>query len=331
MKRGPSRFENHISKLERLLYEASKEHNPALFLYKNDARTPFFMLEGLSRLYKGLHNKKKFSKLTEQFKQVEDMLGQIDYYDWYANEFLKHPMVPVHIREYMQAQAREKIQALNDVLTNENWISRKRLLKIRRKLNKANWLSSQKEMTAIEKFYEKEINNIKAFVKDAGVSFTDMETHVHEYRRALRWLSIYATALHGGIQLAGTDLSEMAAKEYLLPEIINSKYNKLPDASNNNYTIVMDKNYFYAMSWVINELGIIKDEGLQYFAVTEALQQTAGYSHEEAFDKSFEILGVEKTVYENLLQRASDIVHKFTDQQFLDKLVIGVTQQKFAY
>ena len=327
MKRGSSRFENQLVKLEALLQEASKAHNPALYLFKNDARTSLFMLEALSRLYKELHNKKKFTKLTEQFKQLEDALGQIDYYDVYANDFLKHPMVPVHIREYMQGQAREKIQALNEILVNEKWLNKERLLKIRKKLNKADWLSSKMEMTGIKKFYQKEIKNITTLVKEADGRFTEMENQVHEYRRNARWLSIYAQAMNGSIQLTGTELSELNAKEYLTPEVINSKYNKLPEAGDNNWILLLDKNYFYALSWVISELGTIKDEGLQYFAVAEALQQTAGYNQQEAFNKSFEIFGVEKSSYENLLQRAGNIINKFTDEQHLENLLIDVTQQ----
>ena len=58
---GPQRFEYFLMKLEELLAQAAATKNPALFLYQNDARTKLFMLEGLSKLYAGMHNKKKFT------------------------------------------------------------------------------------------------------------------------------------------------------------------------------------------------------------------------------------------------------------------------------
>ena len=136
MKNGPARFEFFLNKVETLLQQAVKEKNPALWLYSNDVRTPLFMLEALSRLYANLHNKKKFTKLKEYFKLLEDGMGSVDYYDNYAKIFLAHATVPVHIREYMQAQAREKIQHINDVLLSHEWIGEKpvRIKKIKAKL-----------------------------------------------------------------------------------------------------------------------------------------------------------------------------------------------------
>ncbi|MBC7933773.1 MAG: hypothetical protein H7Y86_00245 [Rhizobacter sp.] len=326
MKRGPARFEYYLVKLELLMQEAAKDHNPALYLYKNDARTPLFMLEALSRMYRDIHNSKKFNSLREQFKLLEDGLGTIDYYDAYANSFSKHPMVPAHIREYMQAQAREKIQSCNELLTEGKWLAKDSFSAIRKKLKEADWLQPKEELKAIKAVYEEAIKNTNKFVKDSGGNFTEMENQVHEFRRAIRWLSIYAQALQGCIQIMDSDESEQATKEYLLPEIVNSRFNIMPDAGDNNWFLLLEKNYFYALSWVISALGKIKDEGLQYFAVAEALQQTAGFNHDDALIKSFEIFGVERALYDDLLARASNITKKFTDQQCLNNMVMGLAR-----
>ncbi|MEI9933334.1 MAG: hypothetical protein WDM71_00395 [Ferruginibacter sp.] len=58
--KGPERFEHFLKQLEELLKKASRQKNPALWLYKNDARTVLFMLEGLAKMYTSLHNKKSF-------------------------------------------------------------------------------------------------------------------------------------------------------------------------------------------------------------------------------------------------------------------------------
>lgn len=326
MKRGPARFEYYLGKLEALMQEAAKDHNPALYLYKNDARTPLFMLEALTRIYRDLHNNKKFNKLRDAFKLLEDGLGGIDYYDGYANSFIKHPMVPVHIREYMQAQAREKTQRFNELLLEGKWLNKDSFLQIRKKLNEADWMQPKEELKAIKAVYDEAIEKINDFLKKSAGNFTEMESQVHEFRRNIRWLSIYAQALRGCIQIMDSGESEQATKEYLIPEVVNSKFNIMPDAGDNNWFLLLEKNYFYALSWLIAELGEIKDEGLQYYAVAEALQQTAGFSQQESLTKSFEVFGVQPSTYNALLERAGVVTKKFMEQKNLDKLVLGLAR-----
>src|SRR5882757_1485380 len=101
MKNGLARFEYHLTQVETLLAKAAVQKNPALWLYKNNLRTPFFMLEALAKLYAGIHNKKKFTKLNEQFKLIEDTLGAIDYYDAFANEFKANKKIPADVTGYL--------------------------------------------------------------------------------------------------------------------------------------------------------------------------------------------------------------------------------------
>jgi hypothetical protein len=323
---GRSRFDFYLDKVESLLSQAAKDKNPALWLFTNDGRTPLFMLEALSRLYSNLHNKNKFSKLKDHFKLLEDGMGAIDYYENYAKIFLAHPTVPVHIREYMQGQAREKIQHLNDLLQRNGWIGDEaiRLTKIRKKLSEVEWLSPKQETRAIQSFYKDEIDEIKTMVAETGGRFTEMENQLHEFRRDLRWLSIYPQALRGMIQLTKTDLADDRTQKYLVDEIVHSKYNVMPDAGENEWFLLLEKNYFFALSWVIAETGKLKDDGLQFFAVTEALQQTEGLNHHDALNKSFGILGVDTNRINNILQDASQIVNEFMKEQNLDKLVYGL-------
>lgn len=330
MKHGPARFEKQLDKLETLMLTASKSHNPALFLYSNDARTPLFMLEALCRLYRNLHNRKKFEKLKAEFKFLEDALGGIDYYEAYAKQFQEHPEVPVNVREYMQAQAREKIQALNEFLAEEKWTGEKanRIKKIRAILSEMDWMNPKEEIKAIRDFYEDEIEEIKAEAKDIAGGFTEMEHQVHEFRRDLRWLSIYPQALNGCMQTLDSGLSAESTADYLTPEITQSRYNVMPDAAENKWFLLLEKNYFYALSWMINELGKIKDEGLKYFAATEAYQQIEGLNAKEAGSKALQVFGVNDDTIKNLLADASTKFKKFMDQENLDRIVIGVANTK---
>jgi hypothetical protein len=52
---GLSRFLYFLEKIKNILEKAESAENPALVAYTEDIRTPLFMLEALSRLYKKIH------------------------------------------------------------------------------------------------------------------------------------------------------------------------------------------------------------------------------------------------------------------------------------
>ncbi len=326
MKKGLSRFEYYLNQLQDLLTKAAKQKNPALWLYQNNARTPLFMLEGLAKLYSGLHNKKKFSKIKEHFKLLEDALGAIDYYDAFAKQFSINKNIPSTVTSYLQAQTREKIQRLNELLTEEKWLGSEdsRITKIRKKLKKADWLKPAAETDGIEKFYGKAIYEITEFTQQRKFHFENVEADVHELRRKLRWLSIYPQALQGCIQVSSN--KKAVAKtltKYLTKEIINSPFNILPNAGSNTHFLLLNKNYFLALSWMIAALGRLKDSGLGVIAIKEALQQTSPINDEAAYAKAYQFLGKQQPQLPQLLKQAEGICKTFFAESNLEYLVKG--------
>lgn len=324
---GVSRFEFYLTELEQMLADASKDINPALWLYSSKARTTLFMLEGLSKLYEGLHNSKRFEKIKEHFKALEDSLGSIDYYDSFAKEFAGNPLIPQFITDYLQGQAREKIQRLNDLLKEKKWIGGKavRIKKIREKLRDADWRNPKDELKGIFEFYRKAVNELKEFMQASGAEFTEIEAQVHEIRRDLRWLSIYPQALQGVIQLKESTIMPEYIEKYLTPEIVNSSFNKMPLPGNNSYFLLLEKKYFLALSWVIAELGKLKDSGLKILAVAEAFQQKEGLNHESALQKTYDVLGFTDNILQEILLKASDICNNYFGEKNADKLIYGIT------
>lgn len=327
-KNGLRRFQFYLDKLEDQLEAAGREKNPALWLYTHDGRTTFFMLEGLAKLYAGIHNKKKFEKIKEHFKLVEDAIGAVDYYDSYAKEFMTDPGIPANVVNYMQAQAREKIQSLNEILNEEKWLSGQRIAKISGKLEDADWLDAKDELKGIFGFYKSSIEEIKTFFTEAGGEFKEIEAQVHDVRRKLRWLSIYPQALQGVVQLNESDNTAASVQKYLVPEIVNSPFNKMPPTGSNTHFLLLEKNYFLALSWMIAELGKLKDVGLKVLAVAEALQQTEGADHDMAVQRAAEILGLHAAVLDNVLTDASTIFRRFMEEKNLDNLIFGITSVK---
>jgi len=325
MKKGITRFDYFLNQLQTLLYKSSKQKNPALWLYQNNARTPLFMLEGLAKLYAGLHNKKKFSKLKEHFKLLEDIIGSIDYYDSFAKEFTGNKKIPAAIRTYLQAQTREKIQSMNELLVEKKWLGSNadRVKKIQKKLTEADWLDEKDEVNEINEFYGKAIYEITVFTKETKFHFDNVEADLHELRRKLRWLSIYPQALRGCIQLGKSKKSPKHLTKYLTKEIINSPYNKMPDAGDCSNFLVLAQNYFYALSWVIAETGRIKDSGLRIVAIKEALQETSGLKDEAAYKKTYQLLGNKQPKLQQLLDKAETVCKTYFTEHNTEHLVIG--------
>lgn len=323
MTHGPGRFEYWLIKLDELLLQAAVTENPGMFLYQNNARTPLFMLEGLSKLYAGLHNRKKFRELKDEFKSLEDMLGDIDYYDAFSKDFFADPEMPVTIRLYTEEQRDEKLAELNSILKKRKWLKAKdsRTKKIRAALKKADWLEPEDEIELMRNFYEVSIAAINNFYDETGGLFTDVELQVHELRRKIRWLSIYPAALQGAVQLTDSDIGDDEITKYLTPEVVNSPFNKLPLPGSNTEVLLLEKKYFLALSWMISELGKIKDRGLRVFATAEGVKATHFLPEEAAMKRAYELNKSEENGLGNLLTNAQGICDKYFAEKNLEKML----------
>ena len=187
------------------------------------------------------------------------------------------------------------------------------------------WQNPKDELKGIFEFYKKSIKELKEFMQAAGPEFTGIESQVHEIRRDLRWISIYPQALQGVIQLKDSAISPAHIEKYLTPEIVNSPFNKMPPPGINTQFLLLEKKYFLALSWVIAELGNLKDSGLKVLVVAEAFQQTEGIKHEAALQKTYHTLGLADNILDDILVKASAICNNYFNEKNADNLIYGVT------
>ena len=313
MKKGLGKFEYYLIQLDDLLLKASKTRNPAKYLYEHDGRTKLFMLEGLAKLYAGMYNSKKFFKLKDAYKALEDLLGAIDYYDSFAKDFLSDKKIPTTIRTFTEKKRVEKFTALNALLLKKKWINNTKLRTIKqgKKLKKIDWQKPEKEVMLIKKFYQKAIVSIDDFYTKTGTAFTNIENQVHELRRKLRWLSIYPQALQGIVQLEKSTAANKIIKKYLIPEIVDSPFNKLPAQGNNEFVFLLQQDYFLALSYMIAALGKLKDNGLRVIAVTEAIQQIRGVGQPEALALTYQLLGDQQPNITSILSQSSAVCETY--------------------
>ncbi len=323
MTKGLGRFEFYLIQLDDLLLKAAQSKNPALFLYQNDGRTIIFMLEGLAKLYAGMHNEKQFLKIKERVKLLEDLLGGIDHYDNFAKDFLKDAKIPATVTKFCEKKRDEKLAELNAALLKRKWINHDplRTKKIRKRLARMDWQTSEKEIELIKEFYLKSIIGINNFYKEAGPAFTNLEEQVHEIRRKLRWLSIYPRALQGAIQLKDNKTKDKAVAKYLIPEIINSPFNKMPAKGTNNPILFLEKNYFLALSNILSTLGTLKDSGLRIHALADAIKETQTVSEEIALQQAYKLTKMKPDGLKEIMVKAYDICKLYFEEKNLEKLV----------
>lgn len=327
MKNGFSRFNYYFGQVSDLMKKASADKDPAMWLFQNDARTPFFMLEGLARLYSKLHNKKAFEKLGQQFKVIEDILGRIDYYEWLISSLLRNKDVPELCINYIKNKSSESASELNDILGRKGWLQGKKLKKAERKLKKADWMKTEDEVKAVAAYYKKAVRNIDDFVIETEYLFDNIEEDVHELRRKFRWLSIYPRAMQGMFRYSENPDIPQHLKKYLTPEIVNSPFNKLPPEGNNTCFVVVDKNNFLALSWMIAKLGSLKDEGLIITGLADALNNGAGYTDNLSLSEAYSRLNQPNGRIQQILDEAEAITKTFIKERNLQHLIVNTSKK----
>ena len=324
MKLGKARFDYQLNKVNVLLSEAQNQENPALWLFLHDLRTPIFMLESLSKMYAQLHNKPFFTEINERFKEVEDVLGAIDYYASFLREFHADEKIPATVKNHLESKTREKIALFNNLLTKKGWTDGKTLRKINEGLTIAKWQNQEEEIANIEKYYYKQVRKINEFVGETTFEFNNVESQVHELRRKLRWLSIYPQAFQGAIQLHESETNLTDLEKYLTDEIVSSPFNNLPNSLATNHHLLLEKNHFLALSWMISELGKLKDKGLKITALKDAFQEITFLKDEEAMNEVYRVLGDNYPKMDTLLKQAGVVAQTFFNEKILDKLIWGV-------
>lgn len=320
-------FQHYSSQLIAKLQRSKKEKNPALWLYKNELRAEAFMLESLYRLFeKGIDP--DFRDGNKLFKKLEDALGQIDFFDVFYQEFKTNKKISPDAKTYILKKKEKSLKRFEKLLTKkgglEKQIHQTDLFIKGKKLN-----FDRPTIKKIEAAIQKEIIVIKEFVKSTDGNFTKVEEELHEIRRKLRWLSIYGQSLQGVIKLEDTEKKEGWVKKYITKDIVNLPFNKLP-LNIFPAHVLYRKNNFYALSWMIFELGKLKDTGFRLEFLAKVIRKVENIDSEAAMKKA-EIALVVKENEVALLKHASRLMDEFLNQdKILDGLIIKSTAKKPA-
>jgi len=312
----------YSTKLQSLLSKAAGQKDPAMWLYKNDARTLLFMLEALTRLHKHAFDEKVFEKWNKRFKKLEDLFGEIDEYAALEAEFKTNKKIPGEVIKYFTLHKENYLEKCNRRLASKDWLSNK-VLSFDEKIGEFDQAYDEAYADELRFALEKEVDDMLYFALKVNYHFTKIEEEVHELRRKFRWLSIYAQAMRGMIQLRKSGKRKKYHHAYFTKEILQSPYNIVPAKPKDVAVLEFDSDSFFALSWAIHELGKLKDRVLNLYLLRDAIYVTDQVNKEEATKKAIAMLGLKATVEADVLKEASELIRNFmTKDKVLDTLIV---------
>lgn len=315
-------FLYYSNQLQVLLDKATEQENPVLWLHKNKVRTPLFMLEALTRLHKNAFDEKLFEKWNKRFKKLEDLFGEIDQYLTIESELKRNKKIPKEVVKYFAINAINYIEKCNQRLREKKWLDNK-LQSFNYKLSEFDVEYNQEYLDELKYTMFDEMHSILDFAKKSNYQFTKIEEEVHELRRKLRWLSIYAQALNGLIQFKKSNKKNKFQQNYFTKEVLNSPYNKMQKRPKNTAIIEFDNDSFFALSWIINKLGELKDDGIKVQKLSDAIFVAENVTKDEANKKAITLLGFKSTIQEDVLKEASKTIELFlVKDKILNTLII---------
>jgi hypothetical protein len=314
-------FLYYSSLLKDQLSLALKKEDPAFWLYENKFRSNLFFMEGLCRLFERASVHKEFGFWRKEFKKLEDELGTVDFFDAYIKEFQSNKKISAGAKAYLKRKREKALTKFRSTLIENKW-QEGRVNEFEAFIKNENLKFDSNRTQKLESAMKAELKEAVNFGASFNFNFTEVEEQAHEIRRNVRWISIYSEALRGIVRLKEDGRDYPWKKKYLTKEVLNSAFVKLPEQKNLPAYIEIEKKHFYALSWLINELGILKDQGLKLRVLAKAIRKTEDIDKISAKKKAESVSGL-KLNEEQLLKEISKISktffvqHKITEGMFI--------------
>ncbi|MFN0033209.1 MAG: CHAD domain-containing protein [Flavobacteriales bacterium] len=264
MSHAHQRFMHYLGQLKELLTTTSgKRNNKGRTFYKAGARNVVFRLEALCRLYRGIGDKKLFDSWYKEFKALEDTLGSVDHHEAMLTEFCAYKPLKRHAEKMLGAQLEDEVAFLEAVLRDGDWLGGHKLAAFEHDLQQADWNEAQLDSKDFSQGMLYELEKLEEKYCSGEIDLSLLEAGVHEFRRRLRWVSIYAASANGMVQLRQSKTFAAELEKYQSPAVVNSPFNKMQRAQRGQKIIYIQSSYFYALSWLIDHLGELKDIGIR--------------------------------------------------------------------
>ena len=299
--------------------------------FSGKSRNALFHLEALCRLYRESHDEIIFEGLLTQFKELEDSIGRVDYHDAFRVEAKKID-APKEIFGYFTGGYHVELQNLTKRLLDSEWlciqgniVGSPALERIIDTLQNIGWKKYKRDrkniINALIDSLEKVLKKGGVTEGEEGLDFNELEDGVHEFRRTVRWLSIYPASLGGMCRLSNEDKINPSVAKYLAFATFNEdKREKTP--------INLDANTLLTFSKIIDDIGNIKDDGQLEEAMSHAMIRTGIVSETELNAEVKKLVSANKTNFDEIPQKVQALVADFlTDKQMPQKLMSSLKEQ----
>ena len=316
---------NSLQEVAILSVAASKTPQPALHFFLQNARNNFFDLEAAFRIFRKTHGKDVAESLMETYKEAEDALGKYDFENTTAQLLLKNSELPAAIKDGTLLSKKKALIELKQFLLKNKWLPDATHL-VTAQTNKMEDILSVSFADFRDNFIDFLSKTARKTTEQYRKGELDphlLEEGIHEIRRKIRWISIYAKISGGIIQTQKNEKVNSEYKKYLTEEIISSPFIKLPLCPEGVEPITIRFENFAALSWMIQALGELKDEGLNY----------ENQTHLHGEEKSTENKKNDSKNSPDILARITEEALKICDEFFikdniLTRLVEDINQNK---
>ncbi len=267
-----TRFLKPAQALNEILAKGKSQKDKSTWFYKSDARDILFRLEALCRIYRKMHDKKFFDYWYKEFKHMEDLLGRMDHYDEMHAEFSTYKEFKKSADAIFLKRYKEISDFLAGALLNDGWLNGEKMEAFTNGLNDVNWSDDDEDMLDFGDTMCNEMDKLTDKYANGELDPFKLEAGMHEFRRRLRWVSIYAQAANGMVQLRPIKNIPANLAKYCPKEITSSPFNVFDKAAKGQETIIIQSTHFYALSWLILRLSRLKDIGVRYDSFNEMMR-----------------------------------------------------------
>lgn len=299
--------------------------------FSGKSRNALFHLEAICRIYREGHDETIFENLLTQFKELEDGIGRVDYHDAFRGE-AKKIGAPKEVFGYFTGGYHVELQNLTKRLLDSEWLcldgnivgspALERILKI---LENIKWKKYKRDRKNIIKAL---IDSLEKVLKKGGVAdgepgldFNELEDGVHEFRRTVRWISIYPSSLGGMCRLSDVDHIDTSVKEFL-------RFASFKEDRREKKPIDIDANSLLTFSKIIDDIGNIKDDGQLEEAMSHAMLRTGIVSEDNLEESVKNLVHSNKTKLNEIPQKVKKLVDNFlVEEKIPQQLISNLKEQ----
>ncbi len=276
-------------------------------MISKDIRRQVFLLEGGLKFYKKAYP--ELEPLLVQSKALEDVLGHVKG----GNTMLElaqetgAPKEVIAVLQHHVDDARGRLEAL----VEKEWMpdADGQLPAMTTMLNtfeSMDWMTGKDDKKFVRKEFARRLKKMGAVPYKMEELQGDFG--VHELRRNLRWIPIYAEALDGLVQHDASVNPVKAYEPLLEKDISSSKYMNLPEGDFEKKPIKVSKSLYAANMTLVGAFGDLKDRGEEVEELALAYKE-AGLApdYESAEQLVLDLLGLDKAEPTTLTDEAGKL------------------------